>query len=108
MSNKSDEQSNARIGNLLQNARELHKVTQQEMSVAVGLSKNHISKIERGINKPSIDLLLGYCKKLDMTPDEILGFYGKEILPELLLALSHMDKAQQDKVLEMIKLIYQF
>jgi transcriptional regulator with XRE-family HTH domain len=105
MGNKSDEQVNARIGGLLQNAREFHRVTQQEMAQSIGLTKNHISKIERGQSKASIELLLGYCKKLDITPDELLGFYGGEIIPELRSALLHMDAAEQNKVLAMIRLM---
>jgi len=39
-----------------------------------GLTKNHISALERGVSKPSVETLLGYCKRLDTTPNDILGF----------------------------------
>lgn len=74
MSNKTNPESNFKIGLLLQEARELKGVTQKDMSTFTGLSKNHISAIERGISKASVDLLLEYCKALDMDPNEVLKY----------------------------------
>ena len=105
MANRTDGQENIKIGLMLQSARESKKITQQDMAEATDLTKNHISKIERGQSKASILLLLGYCKKLDMTPDEILNFYKGGIDPELLKILSKMDKDQQNKVIQMINLM---
>lgn len=76
MGNKTNEEVNIRIGQLLKNARESRGVTQAEMCDYVGLSKNHISAIERGVSKASVEMLLGYCKKLGLTPDDILGFHN--------------------------------
>lgn len=47
-------------------------VTQKEIAEHTGLSKNHISAIERGMSKASVELLLGYCEVLEMNPNEIL------------------------------------
>ena len=105
MANRSDMKENTKIGLMLQTAREFKHITQQDIADGTGLTKNHISKIERGQSKASISLLLGYCKKLDMTPDEILNFYKGDIEPELAKTLSGMDKDKQDKVLQMIKLM---
>lgn len=74
MGNKTNEEENIRIGKLLQTARETCGVTQAEMCDYVGLSKNHISAVERGVSKASIEMLLGYCQRLNMTPNDILGF----------------------------------
>ena len=62
------------VGRMLQQARESRKVLQSELCDACGLTKNHISAVERGVSQASIKMLLGYCKKLDMSPNEILGF----------------------------------
>ena len=105
MSNKSDHDVNARIGHLLKSAREARNVSQAEIALATGMSKNHISAIERGISKASIELLLGYCKKLDISADALLGLSGNEILPELYSELVKLDSAQQSKVFAMIKLM---
>lgn len=105
MSNKSNQDENARIGHLLKSAREARRVSQAEIAQATGMSKNHISAIERGISKASVELLLGYCCKLDMTPNELLGLSGNEILPNLQNALAKMSHAEQVKVLALIKLM---
>ncbi len=103
--NEIDEE-NLEIGMLLQKARESKGVLQSEMTDAAGLTKNHISCVERGLNKASVRMLLGYCEKLNMTPDEILGYTNEDdIMPELRNMLGKMDKADQKRVMEMIKLM---
>lgn len=83
MSNKTDKDANRQIGHMLRSAREAGGVTQKEMAYAIGISKNHISAIERGLYKASIYMLLGYCDKLGVSPDEILCYSGDSIFPEL-------------------------
>ena len=105
MANKTDLDENQRIGRLLQIARESRGVTQQEMAAATGMSKNHISAIERGVSKASVTLLLGYCRKLSMRPNEILMFLDGEIVPELRDLLNGMDAATQRKLCQMGKIL---
>ena len=105
MANKSDKNSNIRIGKLLQTARESHKLSQSALAKEIGMSTNHISAIERGSSKGSIDTLLGYCNALHMSPDEILGYKNNMILPELHDRLSQMPGPEQKKVLNIIKII---
>lgn len=50
------------VGKMLQQARESRKVLQSELCDACGLTKNHISAVERGVSQASIKMLLGYCK----------------------------------------------
>ncbi|MCR4801396.1 MAG: helix-turn-helix domain-containing protein [Lachnospiraceae bacterium] len=57
MPNKSDIESNIRIGKLLQIARESRKMSQAALAKQIGMSTNHISAIERGASKASIDTL---------------------------------------------------
>lgn len=105
MSNKSDPEMNIHIGHLLKSAREACNVSQAEIALATGMSKNHISAIERGISKTSVELLLGYCKKLDISADALLGLFDNKILPELYSELVKLDSIQQSKVLAMIRLM---
>ena len=99
------DEDNIRIGRLLQVAREQHKVSQAALCDATGLSKNHISAVERGLSKASVKMLLGYCKKLGITPNDILGYGELNLMPELKDMLSSMDTEQQQKVLDIIKLM---
>ena len=57
MPNKSDIESNIRIGKLLQIARESRKMSQAALAKQIGMSTNHISAIECGASKASIDTL---------------------------------------------------
>lgn len=107
MSNKTNEFENKRIGRMLQYARESHNLLQTDMVEATGLSKNHISAVERGVSKPSIEMLLGYCNRMKITPNDVLGYLEGEIIPELQQELSRMNQQQQKKVLEIIKLLNQ-
>ena len=88
---------------MLQSARESQKITQLEMSKATDMSKNQISAIECGQSKASVDLLLGYCKKLGMTPNDLLGFQDREILPELKDVILKLNPDNQYKILRVIK-----
>ena len=105
MANKTNEETNKKIGQLLQEARESCGVLQAEMSESCGLTKNHISAVERGVSKASIDMLLSYCERLKMTPSEILGYDKDTLIPELKMLLSGMSKDQQKKVFQILRLI---
>lgn len=97
---------NIRVGGLLQAARKSKGITQDELAKKIGMAKNHISAIERGAHKASIDTLLGYCKILEYTPNEILG-YGKErsIQPDLRMLLLDMSEEQQEKLLQILQIV---
>lgn len=108
MSNKSDADSNIRIGKLVQVARESQHVSQADVARATHMSNNHISGIERGTSKMSVDLLLGYCKVLDMTPNEILGYDDSEIIPSLRSKIKSMEPNKQRKLEGLIRYIEDF
>ena len=74
MGNKTNEDLNLKIGILLQRAREGKNITQKEIAEYTGYSKNHISAVERGVCKASVELLLGYCALLDVEPNKILDY----------------------------------
>ena len=104
MSDRTDAEDNARIGRLFQEAREHRDVTQQEMADPIDLSKNHVSKVERGESKASVSMLLGYCRKLNMSPNEVLGYKDGEIMPELKSFISNLDTKEQEKLLKILKI----
>ena len=93
------------IGQLLQASRERAGVTQAEMATYTGISKNHVSAIERGINKVNVDVLLGYCGKLEISPNELLNISTDGItisldLKEQLARLSEADQHKLAKILD--------
>lgn len=102
------------LGQTLQKWRKAKNQTQKDVADACGLTKNYISALERGCSKCTVKTLMGYCKCLQMTPSEILGFEdassvaseNSNIIPELRKKLSSMDDKQQTKVLYLVKALY--
>ncbi len=105
MANKSNKEQNIKIGRLLQTARKSKKVSQEELSAKIGLSKGHMSAVERGTCKGSIELLMGYCEHLHMTPNEILKIDDGEIVEDLKRQLFTIPIDEQEKIVDIIKII---
>lgn len=60
------------IGKKFHEYRLKNKLTQNEVAELTGLEPRHISQIERGLSKGSIDTLLKLCNAYTITPDIIL------------------------------------
>ena len=60
------------IGNKFQEYRLKNNLTQNKVAEITGLEPRHISQIERGLSKGSIDTLLKLCNAYKITPDIIL------------------------------------
>ena len=69
------------FGQRLQECRKLQKMTQEELAELVGVEKQHISRIERGVTACSIDLLPVLSVSLRVSTDYLL--MGKSIDREL-------------------------
>lgn len=67
---KSD--TNKHIGNKFQEYRLKNNLTQNQVAELTGLEPRHISQIERGLSKGSIDTLIKLCNAYKITPDIIL------------------------------------
>ena len=63
---------NSHIGKICQEYRQKNNLTQNQVSELTGLEPRHISQIERGLSKGSIDTLLKLCNAYKITPDVIL------------------------------------
>ncbi|MDE7431275.1 MAG: helix-turn-helix transcriptional regulator [Lachnospiraceae bacterium] len=48
------------------------KIKQAELAEKLEISNNHMSSIENGRQKPSLDTFIGICKCLNVTPDYLL------------------------------------
>lgn len=60
------------IGKICQEYRLKNNLTQNQVAELTGLEPRHISQIERGLSKGSIDTLLKLCNAYQITPDVIL------------------------------------
>ena len=63
---------NKHIGKICQEYRTKNNLTQNQVAELTGLEPRHISQIERGLSKGSIDTLLKLCNAYKITPDIIL------------------------------------
>ena len=68
------EQQYKEMGNRIQVRRKELRIKQAELAEALDISNNHMSSIENGKQKPSLDIFVGICKHLDVTPEyHLLG-----------------------------------
>lgn len=63
---------NNHIGKAVQEYRIKNNLTQNQVAELTGLEPRHISQIERGFSKGSIDTLIKLCNAYHITPDIIL------------------------------------
>lgn len=63
---------NKHIGQMFQQYRLKNNLTQNQVADITGLEPRHISQIERGFSKGSIDTLIKLCNAYKITPDIIL------------------------------------
>ena len=63
---------NQHIGNICHEYRLKNNLTQNQVSELTGLEPRHISQIERGLSKGSIDTLIKLCNVYRITPDIVL------------------------------------
>lgn len=57
------------VGQRIRKMRKLRKITQSELAAACGCTNNHLSAIENGINKPSIELMIKISLNLNASMD---------------------------------------
>ena len=60
--------------------RKENKLTQEQLAEQLNISKNAVSKWERGINLPDVSIMQDLCKILNITLNEL--FIGEKILDE--------------------------
>lgn len=60
------------VGNRIKRRRKAAGLTQEALAEQIGLSKNHLSNIERGRYLPTIETMLMVCDALGQTPDYYL------------------------------------
>jgi len=64
------------IGKAIKNLRESAGLSQYRVSIITGISQQHISRIENGINSPGIEVLFSIAMALSVTVDDIMREAG--------------------------------
>lgn len=71
------------MGNRIKVRRKELRMKQAELAEALDISNNHMSSIENGKQKPSLDTFIGICNHLNVTPDYLLlGFMHAYNIPK--------------------------
>ena len=60
------------LGRRIRIGREKQNITQAKMAEDLEISNNHLSSIEHGREKPSLDLFMRICSYLNVSPDYLL------------------------------------
>ena len=62
----------SKIGMRIRAARKERKMTQEEVAIACGCTSNHLSAVETGSHKPSLDLIIKLATVLNSSVDYFL------------------------------------
>ena len=72
------------FGRRLRELRQKYGVTQQQLSIATGLTEGYISNMERGLKVPSLTTVLRLSVALGCKVTELVSIFDKTDLPSIL------------------------
>lgn len=103
MANRTNKEVNEKIGAMLKAAREKRNVTQAEMAEHLGMGRNIIYMVESGGSKTSVEVLMGYCDKLGITPNELLQVKEDSIPTDLKKQIESLSESEQETLFEILE-----
>lgn len=81
----------SRVNEFIKNFREFKGLTQQDLALQLGKSKNVVSNWERGDNSPNLDEVEKLCEIFGVTPNQLFGW---DPCPEYIEYLHRKEKAR--------------
>ena len=67
------------VGRVIQRFREQKKQSQELVSGFAGIGRTHLSAIERGERKPTLETFFKICEALNIRPSVVMAAIEKEI-----------------------------
>ncbi len=67
------------IGKVIQNYREEKNLSQEVVSGLADIGRTHLSAIERGVRKPTLDTYFKICDALDVKPSVLMELIEAEL-----------------------------
>lgn len=64
---------NVAFGKTLKKYRNQHKLKQVELCLELGITKNYLSELERGVGNPSLDMFIRICNYFNVSADTFLS-----------------------------------
>lgn len=61
------------VGNVLRGYREKRKLSQEVVSGLAGIGRSHLSAIERGERRPTMDTFFKICQAMQCRPSEVMA-----------------------------------
>lgn len=97
------------LGLNIKDQRRLVGLTQRDLAELVCCNPSHISNIENGYTKVSLDLLLAIANALDTSIDSLLKDQYKDTLKsidtEIIKAFAECDDSKKEMILRIIKVL---
>ena len=62
----------SKVGAVIQAVREEKGLSQEVVSGLAGIGRTHLSAIERGVRKPTLETFFKLAEALDMSPSELM------------------------------------
>ena len=80
---RDEEEKLKKIGGTIRKIRKESKVSQADLAASLQCSQDRISRIENGVSRMTLYELLMFCRRLDVDPNEVLGYPpGQKLNPE--------------------------
>jgi transcriptional regulator with XRE-family HTH domain len=73
---------NTVFGTMLKQLRKASDITQEELAFRVGLARNYISLLERGVKSPTLTVFLRLCVALKQQPEKIMAEVYRRVVEE--------------------------
>ena len=67
------------VGKVIQHYRESRGISQEVLSGLAGIGRTHLSSIERGVRRPTLDTFYRIAEALQMKPSELLADIEKKL-----------------------------
>ncbi|MBQ9080020.1 MAG: helix-turn-helix transcriptional regulator [Clostridia bacterium] len=67
------------VGKVIQNYREKRGLSQEVVSGLADIGRTHLSAIERGVRKPTLDTFFKLANAMDIAPSELMKLIEDEI-----------------------------
>ena len=97
------------VGKRIAGARKSAHMTQAELAERINISEKYLSRIERGKQLPSIEIVAKICEMLGVSADELLlPNQSQNINGEIQNELAGFSVHEKIKIIEIIKIIKEF
>lgn len=91
------------IGLRIQKRRSEKKMTQAELAERIDTNQKHLSRIEGGYHRCTLDLIVAIAKALDVSVDYLIADYEDSSHPSTLQVIIDEIKGMTPKQLEMLQ-----